>query len=135
MTKKKAPRQILVAQRSCARQIEPVFTINLHKKDVELLKNIKTYFGEVGRISKERNDCIDFTISSLNQILTQVIPHFDKYPLNTKKRADYLLFKEAVMIMKLKEHLTVNGLQAIINLRASLNKGLTPVFLVTRKFS
>jgi hypothetical protein len=90
------------------------------------LKLIQTYFGGLGRISKERDGCIDFTISSLNQILTQVIPHFDKYPLITQKRADYLLFKEAVMIIKRGEHLTAWGLKAIINLRATLNKGLTP---------
>ena len=107
-------------------QIEANFIINLHKRDVELLKLIQTYFGGVGRISKERGGCIDFTISSLSQILTQVIPHFDKYPLITQKRADYLLFKEAVMIINRGEHLTACGLKAIINLRATLNRGLTP---------
>jgi hypothetical protein len=110
-------------------KVEANFIINLHKRDVELLKYIQTYFGGVGRISKERNGCIDFTISSPNQIITQVISHFDKYPLITQKRADYLLFKEAVMIMKRGEHLTVSGLQAIINLRATINKGLTPALI------
>lgn len=90
------------------------------------MKLIQTYFGGVGRISKERNGCIDYTVSSIDQILTQVIPHFDKYPLITQKNADYLLFKEVVMIMKQGEHLTVSGVQAIINIRATLNKGLTP---------
>ena len=93
------------------------------------MKLIQTYFGGVGRISKERDGCIDFTISSLDQILTQVIPHFDKYPLITQKRADYLLFKEAAMIIKRGEHLTTSGLKAIINLRATLNKGLTPLLI------
>ena len=44
--------------------MEANFIINLHKRDVELLKLIQTYFGGVGRISKERGGCIDFTISS-----------------------------------------------------------------------
>jgi hypothetical protein len=35
---------------------------------VELLKLIQAYFGGIGRIGKERNDCCDFTVSSLNQI-------------------------------------------------------------------
>ena len=86
------------------------------KRDIELLKLIQTYFeGPAlplrlplrlpcrGRIGKERNSCCDYTVGSLDQIATKVIPHFDKYPLKTKKhslrRADYLLFKEAVMIM------------------------------------
>ena len=107
-------------------QIEGNFTINIHKKDVELLKLIQAYFGGIGRIGKERNDCCDFTVSSLNQILNWIIPHFDKYPLITQKRADYLLFREVIMMMERREHLTVEGLQAIINIRATLNKGLTP---------
>ena len=107
-------------------KLEANFTINLHKRDLELLKLIQIYFEGVGRIGKERNGCCDYTIGSLDQILTKLIPHFDKYPLKTQKFADYLLFREAVMMMKHKEHLTKEGLQKIINIRASLNKGLTP---------
>lgn len=65
-------------------------------------------------------------VSSLDQILTEIIPYFDKYPLISKKLADYLLFREAVIRMKRGEHLTVEGLQAIINIKATLNKELTP---------
>ena len=49
----------------------------------------------------------------------------DKYPLKTNKYFDYLLFKEAVAIMQSGEHLTKEGLQKVINIRASLNRGLT----------
>lgn len=44
----------------------------------------------------------------------------------TQKRADYLLFKKVILIIKRKEHLTLDGLQAIVDIRATLNKGLTP---------
>ena len=108
-------------------QFEANFTINLHTRDIELLKLIQAYFGGVGRIGKERNNCRYFTIGSLDQILTKVIPHFDKYPLKTQKYVDYLLFKEVVMMMQRKEHLTIEGLQKIINIRASINKGLSPL--------
>ena len=106
-------------------QLEANFTINLHSKDMDLLKLIQTYFDGAGRIGKERNGCCDYTVGSLEQIVTKVIPHFEKYSLKTKKCSDYLLFKEAVMIMQSGEHLTKEGLQKIINIRASLNRGLT----------
>uniref|UniRef100_W1IB45 LAGLIDADG endonuclease n1 TaxGibberella zeae PH-1 RepIDA5J034_GIBZE n=1 Tax=Fusarium pseudograminearum CS5834 TaxID=1318459 RepID=W1IB45_FUSPS len=115
-------------------QIEANFTINLHVRDLDLLKLIQSfsfashYFG-VGRIGKERNGCRDFTIGSLDQIITKVIPHFDKYPLKTNKYSDYLLFKQVVMMMQRGEHLTAEGLQKIIGIRASLNRGLTPLLL------
>ncbi|CAF3544067.1 unnamed protein product [Fusarium graminearum] len=85
-------------------------------RDLDLLKLIQSfsfashYFG-VGRIGKERNGCRDFTIGSLDQIITKVIPHFDKYPLKTNKYSDYLLFKQVVMMMQRGEHLTAEGLQ------------------------
>ena len=107
-------------------KIELNFTINLYKKDVKLLKYIQEYFGGVGRISKERNGCCDFTVNSLDQIVTVIIPHFDKHSLITQKLADYLLFRKAAMIMKKGEHLTLEGLKNIINFRASMNRGLTP---------
>lgn len=107
-------------------KVEANFIINLHKRDVKLLKHIKEFFGGVGRVSKERNGCCDFTVSSLDQIATVILPHFDKYPLITQKLADYMLFKEVVLIMKRGEHLTPSGLEAIMNIRASMNRGLTP---------
>jgi hypothetical protein len=58
--------------------------------------------------------------------LAKIVPHFGKYPLKTQKLADYLLFREVVMMMKRGEHLTVEGLQKIINIRATTNRGLTP---------
>lgn len=68
-----------------------------------------------------------FRVSSLKQILNKIIPHFDKYFLITQKRADYLLFKKIVLLMEQGEHLREKGLQAIINIRASLNLGLSEV--------
>ena len=57
--------------------------------------------------------------------LDVIFNHFDKYPLIGKKRADYLIFKEILVLKRCKAHNTVPGLQRIINLRASLNNGLS----------
>lgn len=58
-----------------------------------------------------------------------IISHFDKYPLITKNYADYLLYRELVMMMSRKEHLTNIGVQTIINIRATMNRGLTPALI------
>lgn len=57
--------------------------------------------------------------------MVSVINHFDKYPLITCKLSDYLLFKEVVGMIQLKEHLTLNGLEKIVALKASINRGLS----------
>lgn len=100
------------------------FKIELHEKDLELLKLIQTYFGGIGLIYKGRNSVI-FRVRSLEQIMGVVLPHFDKYSLITQKKADYLLFKEVVLLMKKKEHLTQDGLNKIVAIKSSLNNGLT----------
>lgn len=41
----------------------------------------------------------------------------------TKKRADFELFRQAFYLVSAKEHLTKEGFQRYINLRASINKG------------
>jgi len=68
--------------------------------------------------------CFHCTFSRINY--KKIIPHFDNYSLISQKHAYYLLFREVVMIMQRREHLTSEGIQTIINIRATLNWGLTP---------
>ena len=99
--------------------------IELLCKDEELLKDIKDFVG-VGNIFKGGKDCLSFRVNSAIH-LVKIITHFDNYPLITQKLSDYLLFKEVVMMMNKGEHLTREGLDKIVAIRSSLNKGLTPV--------
>lgn len=43
----------------------------------------------------------------------------------TKKCADFLLFKEVIHLIKMKEHLTIKGLNKIVALKASMNRDLS----------
>jgi hypothetical protein len=45
--------------------------------------------------------------------------------LLTQKGADFILFKRIIELIKNKDHLTHEGLQEIINIRAAMNLGLT----------
>jgi hypothetical protein len=104
--------------------VEALLTLGLHKKDIELLKLLQLSLGGVGKIFKNR-DNYELRVNSIKQILETIIPHFDKYALITKKQSDYLLWKQGVMMMVNKEHLTLEGLQALVNLKAMINKGLS----------
>lgn len=91
-----------------------------------MLQSIQAYFGGVGQISTGGKDTLSYRINSQADIKRWVLPHFDKYPLLTEKQADYLLFREAVKLVSKKVHLTIEGINTIAGIRASLNKGLTP---------
>jgi hypothetical protein len=64
-------------------------------------------------------------MTSVDQLFSLVIPHFDDYPLISQKYADYILFRKAVLLIRNKEHLTKEGLQEIVSIKASMNKGLS----------
>jgi hypothetical protein len=72
---------------------------------------------------------VNYRVESISDLVNYIIPHLDKYPLISKKNADYELFKRIVHIMKDKLHLTEEGLQEIINLKASMNNGVTEELL------
>jgi hypothetical protein len=131
----------------------PAFSITLHKKDIDLLHKIKAFFGNIGLVTQWSRFAI-FKVQSIEEISGNIISrglpassrfsggrsHFDKYPLITRsfglpsaaaggdrgqKKADYLLFREIIIMMLRKEHLNKQGLQSIINIKASLNLGLS----------
>lgn len=99
------------------------FTIGLHNKDSALLKLIEGYFEGYGGISKLGAESSQYRVTSVEG-LKLVIDHFDTYPLRTQKKADYLLFKQAYELVAKKEHLSLEGLNKILSLRASMNLGL-----------
>lgn len=106
--------------------ITPRFKISLHRKDLQILEQLKTYFG-VGSIQStgKNRDSFEYIVKSLKELNNVIIPHFDKYPLVTHKKADYELFKLVLASIVKKEHLSEEGLLTIVNLKASINKGLS----------
>lgn len=102
--------------------VNPGFSIVLHKKDEQLLRNIQSFFGGIGNL-KVKSNIVQYRIFSLEE-LDILLDHFDNYPLITKKLVDYKLFKEALGLIKTKEHLTIEGFNKIVALRATMNLGL-----------
>lgn len=103
--------------------VAPSFQITLHSKDMEVLKLIKAFFNGIGNITQQNPLAVQYRVQSV-QVLSLIIDHFDKHPLISKKQADYLLFKEVILMMQRKEHLTQEGLEKIVSIKASLNLGL-----------
>jgi hypothetical protein len=104
-------------------QIQPSFQLGLHEKDIILLELIKKFWGDIGNIAKDGKD-IKYRVTSLKD-LKVIIDHFDKFPLITQKKADYVFFKQVFDLVSRKEHLTEEGFHKIMQIRASMNKGLS----------
>jgi LAGLIDADG endonuclease len=101
------------------------YQIGIHVKDLALLESIQSYFCGIGHIVKQGDGLFSYQVSSPKHISEIIIPHFEKYPLITKKKEDFILFKEVIDMVKNGEHLNPEGLQKIVNIRASINLGLS----------
>lgn len=88
-------------------------------KDVDVLYLIQKYFG-LGNVTLHK-DTANFQVVSMKDLL-KIIEHFNLYPLKTQKYNDFILFKKAYDLILNKEHLV--NLQNLVNIRASMNKGL-----------
>ncbi|KAF2647138.1 homing endonuclease [Lophiostoma macrostomum CBS 122681] len=75
-----------------------------HSKDLELIRLFTKFF-----------DC------DITSLLHKILPHFDTYPLLNLKQEDYICFKKGMTIIKLKKHLTTEGLKTLNKLNLDMN--------------
>jgi hypothetical protein len=106
-------------------RVQSKFQMGLHKRDLSLLLQLQQFFNGIGSIHINPTlNKVNYSIDS-NKDLIKLIIHLDKYPLLTQKAADFMLFKEVVNLMNNKAHLSTKGLNQIINIKASMNLGLS----------
>jgi LAGLIDADG endonuclease len=99
--------------------------MGLHNRDLSLLLQLQQFLGGIGSIHINTTlNKVNYSVDS-NKDLLNLINHLENYPLLTQKAADFLLFKEVVQLMNTKYHLSIEGLNKIINIKASMNLGLS----------
>lgn len=103
-------------------EVRPEFEIELRKDDQEILERILVTIG-IGRIydcSYERYGWYPhakYKITSICDLKEYLFPFLDKHPLQAKKRKSYLIFREIVLMVCAKEHLSDKGFNKIVSLR------------------
>lgn len=105
--------------------VQPSFVIHLHSKDAPLLYAIQNFFGGIGKVFIDKKTSASFMVRKLEDIIDVIIPHFEKYPLQSGKIVDYRLWVMCINIIANKEHLTLDGLTKIVSIKSILNKGLS----------
>jgi hypothetical protein len=104
------------------------FQLGLHTKDLNLLC-LQQHLGGIGSIYLAQNrDIVNYSIDSIKDLNNLVI-YLENYPLFTQKAADLSLFKKAVELVNNKAHLTLEGLEKIVNIKASMNLGLSDMLI------
>lgn len=81
----------------------PKFGINLRADDRPVLEWLRGYFGCGGlRVADRKNPrhgpAAVLTIAGLYDLMSAVLPHFDRYPLRAKKARDFAVWRKMVEI-------------------------------------
>ena len=106
-------------------EVRAEFEIELRADDREILERICITIG-CGKIydcSYERYGWfphVKYKITSVKNMLEFLFPFLDAHPLQAKKAEVYVLFREIVMMVSRKEHLTDAGFHKIEALRAEM---------------
>ena len=105
-------------------QVLPEFTVVQHERDVQILHAFKSYFG-CGVVRKNNGDRMAYHVRGHEHLSKSIIPFFEKHPLKSRKRVDFVKFREIVILMSRGEHLTSVGVERIRAIANEMNrKGL-----------
>ena len=104
-------------------EVRLIFEIEVREDDKPILCEIKEVLGcgNIYRLEYERyakwRPHVKLKVSNFNDISQKIIPFFQKYPLKAKKRHDFEKFCKAAELIKVKRHLTPEGIEQIRRIR------------------
>ncbi len=100
------------------------FRVSQKSHSAGVLRDLIKFFG-AGVVSKpsKRNQVVEYSVRKFDDIIFKIIPHFEAYSLVTSKQLNFESFKEVALMVKNGEHLTVEGMNRIKELKANMNTG------------
>lgn len=112
------------------------FSINLNIREAEVLKGMVVYFNTLNKTStvvkgklnqdnqyvSKSDNTLSLAITKISELIEVIIPFFDKYPIRGVKSLDFSDFKKVAIMIGAKEHLTIEGLNRILEIKLNMNK-------------
>jgi|SRR5947208_3309087 len=85
--------------------IGPTVQAYQHRDRRDILERLQAFFGG-GKIRPKgpNSSVVTLSFDGVGVIAERILPHFDRYPLQSRKQQDYLKFREVVLRMRLQEH-------------------------------
>ena len=104
-------------------EIRPSFSVSQNFDRAQVLYLIREYF-ECGTIRPDRSDkTLKYEVRSLQELVTKIIPHFERYPMLSEEQASFLAFREICFEMTSGRHLSPNSLNSILIRAEKINQG------------
>ena len=98
------------------------FILSQDARDEHLLRSLTTYFN-CGNCEKAKDGMVYFKVTKFTDNYKEIIPFFSRYPLHGVKAGDYQDWCKVAELIETKAHLTSEGLDKIIKIKESMNKG------------
>jgi LAGLIDADG endonuclease len=100
-------------------EVRLIFEIELREDDEPILREIQEVLacGNIYRLEYERyakwRPHVKLKVSNFPDISTKIIPFFQRYPLQAKKRLQFERFCQVAELIRSKQHLTPGGIEQI----------------------
>lgn len=102
-------------------QVKLNWSLTQHNKDINLLKTINNKFIDDKAFIYKNKDCNILRIQNINILNQYIIPLYQKTSLKTRKNIDFLYWLQILELILKKDHLTIEGLTKIKELRIFMN--------------
>ena len=96
---------------------------NVSQKDRVILALFKRHLG-CGTLRGRQDGVWYFEVNNFNALEENVIPFFDRFGfLSAKKKRDFSKFRQMARIIREGDHLSRQGIQALLDIRKDMNDG------------
>ena len=102
-------------------EVRPSFSVSQHKRNKEIILFLQKHFNCGGVRFSKRDQNYKYEVRSIKDLMQKIIPHFEKYPLQTSKKEEFKRFVEICKIIYSNQHLSQKGMMKIIELSRELN--------------
>ena len=100
-----------------------MFQAYQHRDNVGILEDLREFFGCGSLVPKgPKSSVVTYSVHARRDLESVIIPFFERHPLVSKKRLDFLTFAKIVRMMRQKEHLTDAGFRRIVELAFTMNQ-------------
>ena len=104
-------------------QVQLRYQVTQHSIDKVFMNSLVNFWGCGKVFLRFRENKVDFQILKFKDLSDKVIPLFQSIPMQGVKSNDFADFCKAVEIIKMKKHLTNEGLDQLEKLKVGMNKG------------
>lgn len=107
--------------RSQGWQINPVFQVSQHQRNLPVLEALRAYFrcGKV-RTKGPRSTVMVYAVDRIGELESRILPFFERHTLLVKS-SDFVTFALIVRLLRTRSHFTAEGFERVVRLAYSMN--------------